>query len=60
MSEKVISMSLIINGEYWYTYKQLAKRLNVTHQTIYNRVKSGRIAKINVDGGTFYRVVYER
>lgn len=50
-----LNMHLVINGFRWYTYKQLARKLRVTPQTIFNRANTGRIERINVDGATFYR-----
>lgn len=51
-----MNMSIVIDGYRWFTYKQLAKELKVTPQTIFNRTKTGKIVKIDVDGATFYRV----
>lgn len=51
-----MNMNIVIDGHRWFTYKQLARKLKVTHQTIFNRAKTGKIIKIDIDGTTFYRV----
>lgn len=52
----VISMKLVINGYEWFTYKQLARKLGVSAQTVYNMVGRGSVIKIDVDGSTYYRL----
>ena len=56
MNTGQINMNIVIDGHRWFTYKQLARKLKVTHQTIFNRAKTGKIVKIDIDGTTFYRV----
>lgn len=56
MTTEQMNMNIVIDGHRWFTYKQLARKLKVTHQTIFNRAKTGKIIKIDIDGTTFYRV----
>lgn len=46
---------IIVNGIEWYTYKQLALLLQVTPQTIFNRVKSGEVIREEFWGINLYR-----
>lgn len=53
--KEILTTKFIINGEEWYLYKQMARRLRVTPQTVYNMVNSGRVIRFDVDGTSFYR-----
>lgn len=56
--QELLDTVIKVNGEPWYTYKQLAAMYNVTHQTIYNWDKAGRFEKLDAPGLglTLYRM----
>ena len=45
--QQLLGTAIEVNGVPWYTYKQLAAMYNVTHQTIYNWDKAGRLEKLD-------------
>lgn len=57
MSDINNDKEIYINGEKWYTYQQLCRKLGIAKTSLYNKVNTGEIEKISVDGCTFYREV---
>ena len=47
---------IYIDGERWFTYKQLASILHCTPQSVYNYVRSGKVKTKKIDGVSFYRL----
>ena len=47
---------IYIDGERWFTYKQLANILHCTPQSVYNYVRSGKVKTKKIDGVSFYRL----
>jgi len=54
-----MKVKILINNKEWFTYQQLARKLGVSIKTIFNRLDSGLIESIKVDGVTLYREVDE-
>lgn len=44
-----------VNGERWFTYRQLCSILMCVPATLYNYVRSGDVESLDIDGLTLYR-----
>lgn len=47
---------IIIDGERWFTYQQLAKVLMCTHASVFNYVKKGKVEVKKINGVKLYRL----
>ncbi len=55
-NEEIISKYCIeVNGERWFTYRQLCEILMCVPQTLYNYVRSGDVDALRMEGVTLYR-----
>ena len=56
--EPVNDPVILINGERYFTYEQLQKRLRLSRKYIYSRTVEGRLSTFEVPGLKLYRVNY--
>ena len=47
---------IIVDGERWFTYQQLAKVLMCTHASVFNYVKKGKVEVKKINGVKLYRL----